>query len=568
MSMDFLTFFDDFKITGTGKHAHPRTEADDRDAMHRSSLPCRQLNVLRDFVDGESDSFASEDGPTFLWDAQIEDISSRNDLVVIEDSPVAPKDQAHEVMARPIEWYFNGLASVIPTAQRHDIGIEIPNEDMPTYHADSEALAGVRSVVANATASTHWLDAATNLASALGLTAVFLSNVADRNNEGFDFINDLTRTVRIYFDSLARNATPSVAGQALNTLVSSVCNENFMLNPVQMVEILSCTLSYARWDDTRILAFDAIAKADAAVTTFLSTLREHGDQADTNEVDMTEASVLSGLIDHDQTEDLRTHYDHLMLFLRHDLLRLSGDHEAANRVLSDHVGTPPFADVLAARLIHEERWEDLLGFCDTLLAHSPNQQLLLFPMDIAPYGWDSLREGALESLGRREDLRILYRQRIVEAYDADEIFNVHCLKALSADDWPDQVRRIVDEYDDGLDRFTRNMAYEHLLISEHLGEEACRYAENFPKARAKLAKTIAAYQPDTARRIILGPLGLDGSYHDNLPNRREAYRRIVRALTKYASVFTVAEAQQVASRLVERYPSRRLLAEALHAFLE
>jgi hypothetical protein len=63
-------------------------------------------------------------------------------------------------------------------------------------------------------------------------------------------------------------------------------------------------------------------------------------------------------------------------------------------------------------------------------------------------------------------------------------------------------------------------------------------------------------------------LGLDGSYHGNLPNRREAYRRIVRALTKYASVFTVAEAQQVASRLVERYPSRRLLAEALHAFLE
>ncbi len=564
MSMDFLTFFDGFHVTGADRHTHTLVDASEHDSMHRTSLPSRQLNALRTFINEEWDTFAGDHGPTFLWDEHIEDLSNQNDRIVIENAPVAPIEEAHEIMAKPIEWYFNTLASIIPTAQRTDLGVEIPNDDMPTYRDRSRALAGVESVVANAIGSDHWLESMQNLAAALTMTSVFLSNVADRENEGFSFINQLTQQIRIYTNSLSRSADPTTAGTALNILVDAICNENFMLNPVQMVEILASSLSFARWDDTRVLAYDAIDKADAAVERFTGSLQEH----ETDDAFDTDSRSLSALVGDGHATELRRHYDRLMLFLRHDLLRLGGDEEGADQFLNDHRGMEPFPDVLAAQLIRKERWGELLRFCDMVLADDPNQPLLLFGADVAPYGWDSLREAALESLGKVEDLQSMYRERIVEAYDSDEIYNLGALKAVSAGDWPNQVRRILEDYDDGIDRFTRNKVYEQLLVNERLGDEACRYCQQFPKAQAKLAQTIASVQPDAARSIILGPVGLDGSYHGTLPMKRDVYRRIARSLTKYATVFTVAEAQEIASRLVKRYPTRHQLAQALHAFLD
>ena len=93
------------------------------------------------------------------------------------------------------------------------------------------------------------------------MTARFVGNIADRDNEGFDYLKDLIQTVRVYMDAVACNADPMTGEQALNIITQVACNEDFRLNAMQMVELLSCGLSFAQWDDTRMFAYDALNKA-------------------------------------------------------------------------------------------------------------------------------------------------------------------------------------------------------------------------------------------------------------------------------------------------------------------
>lgn len=41
------------------------------------------------------------------------------------------------------------------------------------------------------------------------MTARFVGNVADRDNEGFDYLKDAIQTVRVYMDAVACNADGS-----------------------------------------------------------------------------------------------------------------------------------------------------------------------------------------------------------------------------------------------------------------------------------------------------------------------------------------------------------------------
>lgn len=116
-----------------------------------------------------------------------EDAAQRNDV------PVANLSDADVVINMPMQWYFDALASMVPTAERTDTGVEIPRIDMPTFSIDSQALSGVDAVVGNAVISTRWLDAVGNLAKAVEMTARFVGNVADRDNEGFDYLKDRFR---------------------------------------------------------------------------------------------------------------------------------------------------------------------------------------------------------------------------------------------------------------------------------------------------------------------------------------------------------------------------------------
>lgn len=408
---------------------------------------------LTDYVNNGWLSSNEFDGPTFLWNHMIRE-ASREGSDQRNDVPVASLSDADTVINMPMQWYFDALASMVPTAERTDTGVEIPRIDMPTFSLDSQALSGVDAVVGNAVASTRWLDAVGNLAKAVEMTARFVGNVADRDNEGFDYLKDLIQTVRVYMDAVACNADPMTGEQALNIITQVACNEDFRLNAMQMVELLSCGLSFAQWDDTRMFAYDALNKGIATMSDFASsasTLSNSADDSNSRDIQtdsqpVAQAKTDLSLFEDDDSlsaEDLnnlamldpallsekeiaqaaQNQFDHAVQFLRHDLLRISGDIDEADRFLRDNHTSEPLADAYAARLIASERWQDLLNFVDLVERDTPNQTTVMFPEEVVPYEWETIREAALEALGRRDELIAMYQERLDDTYDPNTALN-------------------------------------------------------------------------------------------------------------------------------------------------
>ena len=408
---------------------------------------------LTDYVNNGWLSSNEFDGPTFLWNHMIRE-ASRGGSDQRNDVPVANLSDADTVINMPMQWYFDALASMVPTAERTDTGVEIPRIDMPTFSLDSQALSGVDAVVGNAIVSTRWLDAVGNLAKAVEMTARFVGNVADRDNEGFDYLKDLIQTVRVYMDAVACNADPMTGEQALNIITQVACNEDFRLNAMQMVELLSCGLSFAQWDDTRMFAYDALNKGIATMSDFASSASTLSNSAgDSNSRDIqtdsqpvAQAKTDLSLFEDDDSlsaEDLnnlamldpallsekeiaqaaQNQFDHAVQFLRHDLLRISGDIDEADRFLRDNHTSEPLADAYAARLIASERWQNLLNFVDLVERDTPNQTTVMFPEEVVPYEWETIREAALEALGRRDELIAMYQERLDDTYDPNTALN-------------------------------------------------------------------------------------------------------------------------------------------------
>ena len=408
---------------------------------------------LTDYVNNGWLSSNEFDRPTFLWNHMIRE-ASREGSDQRNDVPVANLSDADTVINMPMQWYFDALASMVPTAERTDTGVEIPRIDMPTFSLDSQALSGVDAVVGNAVASTRWLDAVGNLAKAVEMTARFVGNVADRDNEGFDYLKDLIQTVRVYMDVVACNADPMTGEQALRMITQVACNEDFRLNAMQMVELLSCGLSFAQWDDTRMFAYDALNKGIATMSDFTSsasTLSNSADDSNSRDIQtdsqpVAQAKTDLSLFEDDDSlsaEDLnnlamldpallsekeiaqaaQNQFDHAVQFLRHDLLRISGDIDEADRFLRDNHTSEPLADAYAARLIASERWQDLLNFVDLVERDTPNQTTVMFPEEVVPYEWETIREAALEALGRRDELIAMYQERLDDTYDPNTALN-------------------------------------------------------------------------------------------------------------------------------------------------
>lgn len=413
----------------------------------------QEADDLTDYVNNGWLSSAEFDGPTFLWNHLIRE-ASQEDAAQRNDVPVANLSDADTVINMPMQWYFDALASMVPTAERTDTGVEIPRIDMPTFSLDSQALSGVDAVVGNAVASTRWLDAVGNLAKAVEMTARFVGNVADRDNEGFDYLKDLIQTVRVYMDAVACNADPMTGEQALRMITQVACNEDFRLNAMQMVELLSCGLSFAQWDDTRMFAYDALNKGIATMSDFASSASTSSNSADdsnsrdiqTDSQPVAQAKTDLSLFEDDDSlsaEDLnnlamldpallsekeiaqaaQNQFDHAVQFLRHDLLRISGDIDEADRFLRDNHTSEPLADAYAARLIASERWQDLLNFVDLVERDTPNQTTVMFPEEVVPYEWETIREAALEALGRRDELIAMYQERLDDTYDPNTALN-------------------------------------------------------------------------------------------------------------------------------------------------
>ncbi|MEE1296924.1 MAG: hypothetical protein UHD09_08895 [Bifidobacterium sp.] len=452
----------------------------------------RELSEMLDFLTDEWDMSAEFDGPTFLWDGSIGECSAHDDATRA-DLPVASPAQMELVVRTPMQWYFEALAASVPGTERNEDSIDIPRRDMPTFRLDTQALGGVDAAVANALASNRWLDGVTNLARAVALTAQFLSSVMDRDQEALDYLKELIQTLRIYMDSVARNADPLTSQEALRIVTDVACGEDFRLNPMPMVELLSCCLSFARWDDTRIFAYDALDHATRVMDEMVagygdapemderfremfagSYAAQFNDLADSSDFD--DLGSLGGSPEADQREmELHAHFQFTQAIelLRHDLLRMSGDVDAADELLRRHADMAPLADAYAARLMQAGRWQELLDFVDEVERATPNQFTIMFPEELVPYDWESVREIALQGLDRRPALQDLYRSRIVEASEHEtDIRALSNLRRVSGKDWGEQIDRIVTDYNDGKDRMARNPLYERLLISQGLHDAA------------------------------------------------------------------------------------------------
>ena len=472
-------------------------------------LKYRELAQMQDFVDHEWGFADDFDGPTFLWDPTIS-TCARHDDALRADTPVAPADEAEQIIDRPMRWYLDGIAAGTPNARRTADGIDVPRADMPSFRLESQALAGVDAVVANATGSSRWLEGTRNLCRAIELTARFLSMCEDRNQEGLEYLKELLQITRIYLDAVASHADPSVGAQALRMVTAVACNEDFRINPMPMIELLSCCLSFARYDDTCVHAYETL---DTALASMDAMARRYGETADEDArfrsmIDdeyAFELADLSGLANDlyttsqsvprldRQDMELHAHYRFRqgVLLLRHDLMRMSGDVNGADSLLREHATTSPLGDAYAARLIHARRWNDLFEFTSTMVADQSAPFLVMFPDELVPYDWESLEEVALQALDDRARLRDLYRERVLSSFDEDEMPALTNLRHVSTNrEWREQVARIVEIYNHEETHAVRNRVYERLLVMQGLRDEAMRYLDDFPDAWPDLAEIL------------------------------------------------------------------------------
>lgn len=70
---------------------------------------------LTDYVNNGWLSSNEFDGPTFLWNHMIRE-ASREGSDQRNDVPVANLSDADTVINMPMQWYFDALASMVPTA--------------------------------------------------------------------------------------------------------------------------------------------------------------------------------------------------------------------------------------------------------------------------------------------------------------------------------------------------------------------------------------------------------------------------------------------------------------------
>ncbi|WP_314688661.1 hypothetical protein [uncultured Bifidobacterium sp.] len=561
-----------------------RLSADPREAVHDLEVFVSQVIV----------GMGGLEGPTFLWNHLIPDICTIDDEHR-RDCAVASPEDASDMMDIPMTWYFEALDSAMddgengdgtadhgttedatddagagsdPTpdwdpddADLHDD--DAGTVDLPVFRMDTQALAGVDAVVGNALSSSRWMDSARNLTLALDATVDFISRVNDDDNEVFDYLIRLIQQIRLYFHSLAEHAGTATSAQAMAMLVDAACSGPMRLNPVQLTMVLSCGLSFARWDDTRVIAYDALARATRAMDEMEAGV--DGSAPDSTVVLRDgETLTLRACM-----RRARLRFDRSVLLLRHDLLRLGGEDTEADRLLLGNRGVPAMADAYAARLVSQQRWDDLARFSAGILRDMPDMAPVLFPAALLPRGWESLHDMALAGGGRIEELCATYRRRVVDSGPRRRRMDVlDTLRRISGRRWEIQVKAIVSEYADGRGRRARNATYERLLLDNGLAEEAWRYVRRFPGARLTLAPVFADAHPEEARHAILGGVGLDGPELQGLDDPKITDSRIIRAMKRYAGAFGRHEAGRLAERLLSLGSSRKKLTGWLKDFTD
>ena len=73
--------------------------------------------------------------------------------------------------------------------------------------------------------------------------------------------------------------------------------------------------------------------------------------------------------------------------------------------------------------------EEVVPYTGSVKRDAPNQCTVMFPEEVVPYEWESIREAALEALGRGGELVAMYQERLDDTYDPNTELNRMKLQA-------------------------------------------------------------------------------------------------------------------------------------------
>ena len=77
----------------------------------------QEVEDLTEYINNGWLHSGESDGPTFLWNDMIRE-ASQEDAENRNNVPVAQLSDADMVISMPMQWYFDALASMVPTAER------------------------------------------------------------------------------------------------------------------------------------------------------------------------------------------------------------------------------------------------------------------------------------------------------------------------------------------------------------------------------------------------------------------------------------------------------------------
>lgn len=200
-----------------------------------------------------------------------------------------------------------------------------------------------------------------------------------------------------------------------------------------------------------------------------------------------------------------------------------------------------------------------------------------------PNGDLSVLEAAYEHMNDRDaTMRLIMYYLLVDCMEYESYLNL--LRALAGEAWPAVCARLVelfDEYGQHIMGLTRNLAYEHLLVEEHLGEAAWRYLQarmhideseqvffGFVKPQFRpmletLAPVIGEAHREEVGALLAQPLRDADS--DLLREDTQGHRmRIAEIFCQLIAMRDLECAKRQRARLTVMYPRRR----ELHAVLD
>ncbi|KAB7790654.1 SWIM zinc finger family protein [Bifidobacterium leontopitheci] len=476
------------------------------------------------------------------------------------------------------------------------------------------ALAGVRFVADNALCSDDYVAACRNLAMCVEALALFLNAFSGLDEpadgydddfgggDGYDPLDDfgmvsdendlLVGKIRCYMELVAQHADSQTAGKALSMIGKAAYSPVVrFFDPTNCSMLIASALAFADSPDKSMWAYDMI---ETAMERF----------AEDHDRDLPHQSLFV-------SREVLRRYTRMVAY---DLYRRAGDAAGCERLWRDHADSPALLLMHAVTLMQRRRFREAYDLVDDHLQRSvhaddADQEIVTNGLlyGLLPHGWHSVLEVCAEQMDSVSRLAGVYRHIIVHASDrADKPYVTRLRRLLKiagvdADQWRDQAvslahrcagdiakringRRGVDLTEDAGRGAWRNPAYESLIVSAQLTDDALAYCMMLSYPPLDLLRTMAIGHPDRAEQVIFDamPAGaLDGGTvggagggaaggrrHGTHGGRtlaasRSTYRQVAKQLRRYGTIFGEERMIEVARGIVSRYPNRKALRDEL-----